>query len=44
MIESTLAKDREFLTWRAEHTTDDPPTAVATTRPELPVGELARRS
>ena len=43
LIETTLAKDREFLTWRAQHATDGAPTAVAAAQSEAPVAEIVRR-
>jgi hypothetical protein len=44
LIETTLAKDREFLAWRSEQPTNVAPPAVAATRAEPPVAGVARRA
>jgi hypothetical protein len=44
LIETTLAKDREFIAWRGEHPTDAAPVSRSATPSVRPAAEPTRRA
>lgn len=44
LIETTIAKDREFVAWRAEHADEIGPAAVRRPQADVPVAEKPSRS